>query len=105
MVRHGKKDGSRAKQNQPTADKAEGTKKKRKRAQPEGKNAKKPKTGYKRGSLAKAIYEYMDKVTYPKVTYDMMLKVALKAKPNTKFNHSHYCWYRNKYRAMHNIKK
>jgi len=63
-------------------------------------STKSKKTTYKRGSLGQAIYEYFDKVGVDEAKYDDTLKVAQKVMPTTKFNKSHYSWYKNKYREL-----
>lgn len=101
MVRHGKKDSEKPKRtgSNTSAPKAKVAKKK-KRAKPETK-----KKARKRGALSAAIYAYFDHVGYAKIDYKTALAVAQKIKPDTKFDHHHYSWYRNKYRQLRNLDK
>lgn len=61
------------------------------------------KSTYVRGSLIKKMYEFYDKVTLEKATYEKCLALAIKVKPDTKFNHYHHSWYRNDYRNKRNL--
>lgn len=71
------------------------------------KKAKKSKKGgkktYKRGSLGQAIYAHFDKVKVDEAKYDDCLKIAKKIMPATKFNKSHFSWYKNKYRELRDL--
>ncbi len=67
------------------------------------KGKKTKKSGYKRGSLGKAIYEYFDKVTLEKATYEKSLEIAKGIMPTTKFNKNHFSWYKNKYRELRDL--
>ena len=65
----------------------------------ESKETKKSKkSGYKRGSLGKAIYAYFDDVGVDNAEYDVALKIAQKTLATTKFDKYHFSWYKNKYR-------
>lgn len=57
----------------------------------------KKKSGYKRGSLGNAIRELFDEKGVDKVTYEECEKLAKKIMPTTKFNKSHFSWYKNDY--------
>ena len=101
MVTHGKKDSDKPKRTGSRAPIKAKVAKKKKRAKPEGTKKK----GIKRGALSQAIYAYFDKVGYAKMSYDFTLALAKKIKPDTKFQPSHYAWYRNKYRQMRGLDK
>ncbi len=101
MVRHGKKDSSKPKRTGSNAPPKAKVTKKKKRAKPEGEKKK----GIKRGALSAAIYAYFDHVGYAKMDYEVALGVAKKIKPDTKFQRSHYTWYRNKYRQLRGLDK
>lgn len=58
------------------------------------------KSGYKRGSLSKAIYEHFDKVGVDEAKYEDCLKLAKEVKKDTKFDKYHMSWYKNKYRQL-----
>lgn len=55
------------------------------------------KSGYKRGSLGTAIRALFDKKGVDKVTYEECLKLAKSIMPSTKFDKSHFSWYKNDY--------
>ena len=63
------------------------------------------KSGYKRGALGKAIYEYFDKIGVDAAKYEPTFEVAKKILPTTKFNKYHYSWYKKKYRELGGIKR
>lgn len=66
------------------------------RRQPAKKNGgKKP---YRRGDLGRAVMELIDKHNGPDdITYDEAEALAKKILPDTKFNASHWSWYKNKW--------
>ena len=63
-----------------------------------GKSEAKKKSGYKKGSLMKGIYDLFDRKGVDKVTYEETLKLAKSILPTTKFDKSHFSWYKNDYR-------
>jgi hypothetical protein len=58
---------------------------------------KKKKSGYKRGSLGNGIRALFDKKGVDNVTYEECEKLAKSILPTTKFNKSHFSWYKNDY--------
>ena len=71
-----------------------------KSAAKKGKNAtvKKRAKKYARGSLRKGIFAYFDHTGIDAVTYEETARPAKKIKPDTKFDKSHFAWYRNVYK-------
>lgn len=56
------------------------------------------KTTYKRGALGQAIFAHIKDVGVDNVKYDDCLEIAVEVLPTTKFNKSHFSWYKNKHR-------
>ncbi len=56
------------------------------------------KSSYRKGSLGDSIREHFDSVGVDEATYDDCFALALKIMPQTKFNKSHFSWYKNDYR-------
>ena len=57
----------------------------------------------RRGGIGKAIYGLFDEKGIENVTYEECETLAKKIKPDTKFNPSHFSWYKNKYRNKSNV--
>jgi predicted transport protein len=57
----------------------------------------------KRGRIGKTIYDLFDEKGLDNVTYEECEIIAKKIKPDTKFNTSHFSWYKNKYRSRLNV--
>ena len=57
----------------------------------------------RRGGIGKAIYDLFDEKGIENVTYEECEIIAKKIKPDTKFNTSHFSWYKNKYRNKSNV--
>lgn len=57
----------------------------------------------RRGGIGKAIYDLFDEKGIENVTYEECKIIAKKIKPDTKFNPSHFSWYKNKYRKKSNV--
>lgn len=57
----------------------------------------------KRSGIGKAIYDLFDEKGIENVTYEECEIIAKKIKPDTKFNTSHFSWYKNKYRNKSNV--
>ena len=55
------------------------------------------KTSKKRG-IGQAIREYFDEVGVDNALYEESKKRALKVNPNSKYDKSHFSWYKNDYR-------
>ena len=53
---------------------------------------------YVRGSLHKGIYAYFDHAGIDAVAYKETERLAKKIKPDTKFDKSHFAWYRADYK-------
>lgn len=58
----------------------------------------------KKLKIGKAIYDYFDKVGLENAKYEVSLKIAKKANSTTKYNKSHFSWYKNKYQEIKDIK-
>ncbi|MHC4271794.1 MAG: hypothetical protein ACYST2_05730 [Planctomycetota bacterium] len=56
----------------------------------------------RRSGIGKAIYDLFDETGIENVTYEECEIIAKKIKPDTKFNTSHFSWYKNKYRNKSN---
>ena len=69
------------------------------------KKTKRTKKGYKRGSLGQAIYKLFTTKGVDNVLYEESLKLAKSILPTTKYNKSHFSWYKNKFRQMQLDKK
>ena len=57
----------------------------------------------RRGGIGKTIYDLFDEKGIENVTYEECETLAKKIKPDTKFNTSHFSWYKNKYRNKSNV--
>jgi len=57
---------------------------------------------YKRGNLKREIYKLFRKKGVDKVTYDETFTLAKRVKPDTKFNHNNFAWYKNDFRKKFN---
>jgi hypothetical protein len=53
---------------------------------------------YKRGTLSLVIWEQLERMGVDNVTYEEMETLAFATMAKTKFNKSHYSWYKNKFR-------
>ncbi len=56
----------------------------------------------RRGGIGQSIYDLFDEKGIENVTYEECETLAKKIKPTTKFNPSHFSWYRNEYRKKSN---
>lgn len=56
----------------------------------------------RRGGIGRSIYELFDEKGIENVTYEECETLAKKIKPDTKFNPSHFSWYKNEYRKKSN---
>ena len=52
----------------------------------------------RRGGIGQSIYELFDEKDIENVTYEECETLAKKIKPDTKFNPSHFSWYKNEYK-------
>jgi len=57
----------------------------------------------RRVRIGQSIYEFFDEKGIENVTYEECETLAKKIKPDTKFNKSHFNWYKNEYRKKPNI--
>jgi len=57
----------------------------------------------RRGVISQSVYELFDEKGIENVTYEECETLAKKIKPDTKFNKSHFNWYKNEYRKKSNI--
>jgi hypothetical protein len=55
---------------------------------------------YSFGDLGKTIYAYFDKKGIENVNYEESLKIAKKCCPHTKYQKSHFAWYKSHYRKF-----
>jgi hypothetical protein len=53
---------------------------------------------YKRGTLSQVIWNQLETLGVDNVTYQEMYDLAIATMANTKFQKSHYSWYKNKFR-------
>jgi hypothetical protein len=63
------------------------------------------KESYKRGQLKKAVFELFDDKGVDTVSYNECEKLALSIKPDSKFNTSHFSWYKNNYQKTKAIQE
>lgn len=59
------------------------------------------KTPVKKGSVGKAVNEYLDRVGLKKANFEEMRDIVLAVKPDSKYNKGHFNWYCNQYKKKH----